>query len=370
MVKNMKTILNTPLREQAGSMTYNRFEYQTTWSLQQMIKKYTAKEQFFIFCEFHDDVAEIEDCTKNDRMIFYQVKTKDSGNFTFNKVFQKIKQKNHSFIGYLFYNFLKFGEECSACYFISNRPFDKDLKIWKESVENKVDLQHLDPELYDRIKKNLKSEFNLDKKKFDGVFDTFIKNTYLVTSDLSLDKHINEVKMYFLESLQFGNLQLQSAFKIFDFLSNEVRKKAQKKIQFPISLENLKSEKGLDNSIFQPIENLKSENTIANFLDNIAIFNFDPIKTLKLKKAYKKHFEYFLDLNNIVYNDLITTYLNICKLKIAEIYNTVNDLNKLTHNFKVLIAQNNHLYNKLIENILITNDTLEALFYNEFLIYE
>lgn len=366
----MQLILNTPLREQAGSMSYNRFEYQTTWSLQQMIKKYNTQEQFLIFCEFHDDVAEMEDCTKNDKMIFYQVKTKSSGNFTFKKVFQKVKKKQHSFIGYLFYNFLKFGDECSACYFISNRPFDEKIYLWKKAVDEKIDLLKLDADLYGEIKTNLKNEFILEDTLFDNIFDKFIKNTHFATANLSLEKHINEVKLYFLESLQFDDIQLQSACKIFDFINSEVRKKAQKKIQFPLSLEELKTEKGLDNSIFEPIESFKSESRITDFLKNIDTLNLGAIKTIKLKKAYKKHFENFLDLDNIVYNELITSYLTICKTKIVEIYDDIENTNELVNHFNLLIMQNDYLYQKVSENTLITDYTLEALFYNEFLIYE
>lgn len=369
----MRTILNTPLREQAGSMAYNRFEYQTTWSLSHMIKKFARNEQFFVFCEFHDDVSEIENCSTNQKMIFYQVKTQNNGNFTFKKLTQKTKSKQHSFIGYLFYNFLKFGDECSASYFVSNRPFDEKISKWKISVDNGLDLSTSDATLYKEIKDTLKEEYpepQITRETFDSIFNVFIKNTHFCTTSLSLDKHTNEVRLEFLNELKFKNIYLPTAYQIFDFLNNEVRRKAQTKIEFPISFNDLKKAKGMDNSIFDPIEKLINEKPILDFINELSNFPLNSLKIIKLKKAYKKYNEYSIDLKNIAYNKLLNDYQDFCNETISEIYNDIDELSELIEYFNQSIIKNPILDKKIFNHPLITNDTLEALFYYEFITFE
>ncbi|MFE4122922.1 dsDNA nuclease domain-containing protein [Priestia sp. YIM B13486] len=72
----METILSSDLREQAGSNSFNRFDYQAHWIVYHMINEYKKNSEFFIFCEFHDDMAKtdisssVPSCAE-----FFQIKT-------------------------------------------------------------------------------------------------------------------------------------------------------------------------------------------------------------------------------------------------------------------------------------------------------
>ena len=51
-------VLTVEQREQAGSDSYNRFEYQVHWIVYHIIEKLHEKAECIVFCEFHDDMAE------------------------------------------------------------------------------------------------------------------------------------------------------------------------------------------------------------------------------------------------------------------------------------------------------------------------
>ena len=70
----MSIVLTTEQREQAGSDSYNRFEYQVHWIVCHIIGKLQEDAECIVFCEFHDDMAEFSTC--NQQYQFYQIKTK------------------------------------------------------------------------------------------------------------------------------------------------------------------------------------------------------------------------------------------------------------------------------------------------------
>lgn len=54
----MSSVLTVEQREQAGSDSYNRFEYQVHWIVCHIIGKLQEEAECIVFCEFHDDMAE------------------------------------------------------------------------------------------------------------------------------------------------------------------------------------------------------------------------------------------------------------------------------------------------------------------------
>ena len=69
----MSIVLTTKQRGQAGSDSYNRFEYQVHWIVCHIIGKLQDNTECIVFCEFHDDMAEFS--TDNQQYQFYQIKT-------------------------------------------------------------------------------------------------------------------------------------------------------------------------------------------------------------------------------------------------------------------------------------------------------
>ncbi|MBD5542648.1 MAG: DUF4297 domain-containing protein [Lachnospiraceae bacterium] len=52
----MSIVLTVEQREQAGSDSYNRFEYQVHWIVCHIIGKLQDDAECIVFCEFHDDM--------------------------------------------------------------------------------------------------------------------------------------------------------------------------------------------------------------------------------------------------------------------------------------------------------------------------
>ena len=159
----MGITLQTNQREQAGSDVYNRYEYQVHWIVCQIISKLNSNPDCIVFCEYHDDMAELSDPTK-DVFEYYQVKTKDdSSEWTVVDLSQKIKRKNgsykHSFLGFIFYNFMQFGLECARCSFVSNAPMDIEIRTWQACIEDDLILKLEQPELYQKIKTRISEEY-------------------------------------------------------------------------------------------------------------------------------------------------------------------------------------------------------------------
>ena len=89
----MSIVLTTEQREQAGSDSYNRFEYQVHWIVCHIIGKLQDNTECIVFCEFHDDVAEFS--TDNQQYQFYQIKTKeDSSDWTIAEMSKREKKKS------------------------------------------------------------------------------------------------------------------------------------------------------------------------------------------------------------------------------------------------------------------------------------
>lgn len=138
----MSSVLTVEQREQAGSDSYNRFEYQVHWIVCHIIGKLQEDAECIVFCEFHDDMAEFS--PNNQQYQFFQIKTKeDSSDWTIAEMSKREKKKSgsykKSFLGFIFYNYLTFGAECSHCHFVSNNDFDTlctriVFKMWKRRI--------------------------------------------------------------------------------------------------------------------------------------------------------------------------------------------------------------------------------------------
>ena len=92
----MSSVLTVEQREQAGSDSYNRFEYQVHWIVCHIIGKLQEDAECIVFCEFHDDMAEFS--PNNQQYQFFQIKTKeDSSDWTIAEMSKREKKKSGSY---------------------------------------------------------------------------------------------------------------------------------------------------------------------------------------------------------------------------------------------------------------------------------
>ena len=133
----MSKVLTVEQREQAGSDSYNRFEYQVHWIVCHIISKLQEDAECIVFCEFHDDMAEFS--PDNQQYQFFQVKTKeDSSDWTIAEMSKREKKKSggykKSFLGFIFYNYLVFGAMILIKKFCYGRQLLKTAKSCKKKT--------------------------------------------------------------------------------------------------------------------------------------------------------------------------------------------------------------------------------------------
>ena len=87
----MSSVLTVEQREQAGSDSYNRFEYQVHWIVCHIIGKLQEDAECIVFCEFHDDMAEFS--PDNQQYQFFQIKTKEESSGLLQKCLKGKRKK-------------------------------------------------------------------------------------------------------------------------------------------------------------------------------------------------------------------------------------------------------------------------------------
>ena len=263
----MGKVLETKQREQAGSDSYNRFEYQAHTIVYQIIGLYDAGGDEVIFCEFHDDFAQSQ--AVNDEVYdFYQVKTKDDGKeWTLAELTKREKDSKgnykRTFLGRMFENFLVFGDECRRCYFLSNEEFSAEIKLWLAYVEDGKKIKDENAQLYDTIKQRIKTEYGENlPSNFDDVFDEFVNKSVILKADLLLDGYDDKVKMAFFKKFEPHSIPINALSVVYESILRDVREKSKTQITTPISKASLMKKKGI--SIRQVRENISKHLTIRD----------------------------------------------------------------------------------------------------------
>lgn len=360
----MSRVLTTEQREQAGSDSYNRFEYQVHWIVCHIIGKLQDNSKCIVFCEFHDDMAEF--CTDNQQYQFYQIKTKeDPSDWTIAEMSKREKKKSggykKSFLGFIFYNYLTFGTECSHCHFVSNNDFDKEVLEWQAVIEDGKKLQVENVAIYEKIKDRIKNEFINDMPSdFDVVFDAFIQNTFVHKSDLQLAVYENQTKGVFFNHLADKNIPTNTANLIFQQLLNDVRKKSKEKIKVPISMKRLVEKKGVDVAhIGRKIDgNIKNNGNYDSFHQYLLTQSLTEIDIHRIEAAKTLHDARWLDVNDLKYQEIVVVLRQVISTY-CETLNTDGPDDELKSLCSQELKKNNLLSESLDKSLV------EVLYYEQ-----
>lgn len=360
----MSSVLTTEQREQAGSDSYNRFEYQVHWIVCHIIGKLQDGTECIVFCEFHDDMAEFS--PDNQKYQFFQIKTReDSSDWTIAEMSKREKKKSggykKSFLGFIFYNYLMFGAECSSCHFVSNNDFDKEVMLWQSYIEDGKMLQTENIELYEKIKERIKNEF-LDNmpSNFDSVFDEFIQNTYVHKSELQLTTYEDQTKGKFFDHLSDKSIPSNTANLIFQQLLNDVRKKSKEKINLPISMKSLVEKKGVDiTQIGKKINgNIKNSGNYDAFHDYLITQSLSDKDINRIESAKTLHETRWLDVSDLKYHEIVVALLNIINT-----YCESFEENEISDELKILCIQELKKRNILSDSL--DKSLVEVLYYEQ-----
>ncbi len=152
----MSVVLGTAQREQAGSDSYNRFEYQAHWIVYHIINQLEKSQSVLYSVNFMMTWRNLlMEMVPN--LSFIKLKKKKTMMIGLYLSFQKREKRKmdlirNLFLAFIFYNFLKFGDECSCCHFVSNNNYDLDVRTWQSYIEDNKCLADENIKLYDKIK--------------------------------------------------------------------------------------------------------------------------------------------------------------------------------------------------------------------------
>lgn len=140
-------LLTVPQREEGGRTAYDRFDYQTAWGLSRLLELHEGGHNYAVAFEFHDDIVSLDDADNPSSAIFYQVKTKESGNWSFAKITSRPSSKagkKPSFAGKMFDNFVRFGATVEKLAFVSNQPLPDVIAVHGEKQFTESDKAKLE----------------------------------------------------------------------------------------------------------------------------------------------------------------------------------------------------------------------------------
>lgn len=360
----MSKVLTVEQREQAGSDSYNRFEYQVHWIVCHIIGKLQEDAECIVFCEFHDDMAEFSPNTQQYQ--FFQIKTKeDSSNWTIAEMSKREKKKDggykKSFLSFIFYNYLIFGAECSHCHFVSNNDFDKEVSLWQSYIEDEKKLQTENNKLYEKIKDRIKNEFTNDMpSNFDSIFDEFIQRTFVHKSELQLTTYDTQTIGKFFNHLADKNIPSNTANLIFQQLLNDVRKRVKKKIKAPISMKSLVEKKGVDIAqISKKIDgNIKNSGNYDAFHCSLIAEALPDNDIRRIEAAKTLHDARWLDIRDVRYQEIV-----IILRKIISTYCESFKANGFSDELKRLCIQELEKHNFLSDSL--DKSLIEVLYYEQ-----
>ena len=228
------SLLTVPQREEGGRTAYDRFDYQTAWGISHLLDLHHQGKNYAVAFEFHDDIISLDDADAPTSAVFYQVKTKKSGNWSFAQITQRKSSdgiKKSSFAGKMFDNCVRFGAMVEKLAFVSNQPLPEVIVVHGEQGFNKADKKKLAKFI---------SSITDEVGSFKDPEHTSL--FFFVFSDLNLPNYENTIVGRIAEFLE---QQLNSGIppKPFALMLNDYCRKRSKSLADVIDFDQLKASK-------------------------------------------------------------------------------------------------------------------------------
>lgn len=191
-------ILKLKPREESGSKTARKYTFQKDLSLYLLLTVHEKSQDYVFLFDFHDDLVVLDSEKNPQKMDFYQIKSKDSGNWTVKALTKKEKDKL-SITGKLYLNKINFNKNTNSLNFISNSSFSfKKLANGEESLKrSKIRATELEKSVLKELEDAIKDEHKITKTEFEKL--TNFQVTKLSNKDSSthclgeLSKLINKI---------------------------------------------------------------------------------------------------------------------------------------------------------------------------------
>lgn len=124
-------------RENSGSRSANRFDYQKNWSLCELLSLHSKNDDYLMVFEHHEDIVVFDSEKSPSSAIFYQVKTKYTGNWTIASL-SKVDKNGQSILKKLYTNYDYFPDFVDELVFSSNSGLSGYLANGEKALNSKT----------------------------------------------------------------------------------------------------------------------------------------------------------------------------------------------------------------------------------------
>lgn len=161
-------LLTRKPREESGSKTSRKYSFQKDLSLYLLIKEHAKRDDYLFLFDFHEDLIISSTATSLKELEFFQIKSKDKGNWTITDLTKQGKGKN-SIIGKLYHNRIVFENEVKSLIFISNSPYSfKNLKNGSDSrTQSEILADNLSNEDKELCNRTIATEHSIKEIEFE-----------------------------------------------------------------------------------------------------------------------------------------------------------------------------------------------------------
>lgn len=243
-----KIKINRP-RENAGSNTYNRFQFQIAFAADLIIKLSKQGKEALAFIDYLDDVVIVDKSNESNVIIFYQVKSKDMNFITLNIIL------NNKWFEKMAYNNEGFQDEERKFVLVTNTGINFNGKYVRDT--HLVSLSEFlnnceDKTIEDKILTSMSNNLNVTKEEID------LQNYFLLRTELTIDDYERQLKG---ELQVYANevnpkLDIQSLDVIYMKLFKELQKK-QSTVYNPtiVDIDELLAQKSYSTADFKRLVN-------------------------------------------------------------------------------------------------------------------
>lgn len=189
-MSSIQTRLMEDPRENAGSISSNRFDFQKDWAICKLLELHEQRTDYALILDLHDDVVVLDSSKTPLKADFYQVKTKEDKKWKLNELIRRHKGiSGHlsSKLGKLYQHKIKFKDHTQSLNFVSNASYDVELSDENKSAKrDRISASDLKDK--DKLIDFLSIELEVDKKDID---ENII---FLEFTDLSIHSHSDATK--------------------------------------------------------------------------------------------------------------------------------------------------------------------------------
>lgn len=251
-----KIFLKQP-RENDGSKTSNRYDFQKDWAICKLIELHSKLDDYLLCFEFHDDIIIFDSTTDPKSLKCYQVKTKDSPHWLISALTAQKPSKSGaqpSILAKLYLHLSEYGTNVDSLCFVTNSKL-------KATLANNSDCLSLGTfqlkELCDADLKKLSDKLEVELNTKD--LKKFYEMTTVLLGELDIGHHsdITKAKLAKLIETLMPRVKYQIG-PLYKTIFDEVKSKTNVEEQV-VNFERLKELKSISREDFSGYLSVLSE---------------------------------------------------------------------------------------------------------------